>query len=99
VTLSGDAEWPKVADAVIEAVVVCQETLSDSRSADGDDVSPARLFGGSTSDAAAMSLPKRHAPQSNPPTDAAADPAVALPTLRGDSPRPGPGARSNARRH
>jgi len=72
---------------------------SDSRSADGDDVSPARLFGGPTSDAAAMSLPKRHAPQSHPPTDAATDLAVALPTLRGDSPRPGPGARADSRRH
>jgi len=35
----------------------------------------------------------------NPPTDAATDLAVALPTLRGDSPRPGPGARSDSRRH
>ena len=69
-------------------VVVCEETLPDSRAADGDDLAPAGLFCGATPTAPTFGAPNETMPnQINQPT-AAADLALGLPTARRDSSRP-----------
>src|SRR5215468_10689438 len=73
--------------------VVCEKALSDSGSADGDDVSLAGLCGDATPIAPTISPAKRDDTEPNQPTDGAADFALGLPTARRHSSRPRNGAK------
>ena len=67
-----------MADDVIEAVVVCEKTLSDSGAIDGDDAGAAGIFGGTTASTTCLSTSKRHAPKSNQSTDEPSDVEVGV---------------------
>src|SRR5215813_10305437 len=74
-------------------IVVCEETLPDSRPADGDDVSAVGLFGDTTPTAPPIGASTRDAPEPDQPTDGTAHLTLGLPTARRDS----SGSRARAR--
>ena len=87
VTLSGEAEWPKVADAVIEAVALRQKAVAAPRSVNGDDPGVVGLLRRPTPDETPVGTSTRHPPQPDRAARVPTDPPLGLPTLGGHQSR------------